>query len=578
MKADARARTTIHFGIFEVDLRAGELRKRGAKVKLQEQPLQILQILLDNPGKVVTREELQQRIWPADTFVDFDHGLNNAIRRLREALGDSADSPHYIETVARRGYRFIGSLATADPAPASIGSLAVLPLENLSRDPEQEYFADGLTEALITNLARISALRVVSRTTAMHYKGVRKPLPEIARELGVDAIVEGTVQRFGDRIHISAQLVQAITDTHLWAESYERDLRDVLALQAEVARAIASEIQVKLTPEEQAQLRRTRVVDAEAYESYLKGRYHWNKRNLEGLMKGAEYFQRAIDRDPTYAAAYAGLADSASRLGFWMDTKPEDGCARGKAAALKAIEMDATLAEAHAALCFASLHYDFNIRAAEEASQRAIELDPHNAFAFQGRACCLMARGRAEDAIAEIRRAVQLEPLTLVLQWTFGIFLYLARQYDQALAQSQQVLELDSKFAPFHWTLGFVLLKKGMYEQAVNEMEEAVQTSRRAPFYLGALGHIYGAAGRREDALKVISELEELSKQRHVSPYWAALIYTALCEKDSAFLGLERAYREHAPWMAYLKPFPWFDNLRSDSRYYSLLQRMHIPI
>ena len=565
----------VRFGVFEVDLRAGELRKQGVKIKLQDQPFQILQILLERSGEMVTREELRKRIWPVDTFVDFDQGLNNAIKRLRESLSDSPENPRFIETVPRHGYRFIGNLGTT---PGRIKSLAVLPLENLSRDPEQEYFAEGLTEALITTLAKIGELRVVSRTSAMQYRGVRKSLREIARELEVEAIVEGTVLRVGDRVRITAQLIDAAKETHLWAESYERDTQDILALTSEVAHAIASEIQVKLTPEEQTQLRRTRLVDAEAYESYLKGRYHWNKRTLEGLTKGAEHFQAAIDRDPTYAAAYAGLADSASRLGFWTDTKPEDGCARGKAAALKAIEMDNTLAEAYAALCYASLHYDFNIRVAEEASQRAIELDPHNAFAFQGRACCLMASGRAEDAATEILYAAHLEPLTMVLQWTVGVCLYFARQYDEAIAQSQRVLELDPKFAPFHWTLGLAFIQKRKYEQAVDEMEEAVQTSRRAPFYLGFLGHIYGATGRREDALNVISELEELSKQRHVSPYWAALIYTALCEKDSAFLCLECAYRERAPWMAYLKPPPWFDNLRSDSRYYRLLQRMSIPI
>src|SRR4029077_2737740 len=452
------------------------------------------------------REELRKRIWPVDTFVDFDQGLNNAIKRLRESLSDSPENPRFIETVPRHGYRFIGNLGTT---PGRIKSLAVLPLENLSRDPEQEYFAEGLTEALITTLAKIGELRVVSRTSAMQYRGVRKSLREIARELEVEAIVEGTVLRVGDRVRITAQLIDAAKETHLWAESYERDTQDILALTSEVAHAIASEIQVKLTPEEQTQLRQTRLVDAEAYQSYLKGRYYWNKRTLEGLTKGAEHFQEAIDRDTTYAAAYAGLADSASRLGFWTDTKPEDGCARGKAAALKAIEMDNKLAEAYAALCYASLHYDFNIRAAEEASQRAIELDPYNAFAFQGRACCLMASGRAEVAATEILCAAHLEPLTMVLQWTVGVCLYFARQYDEAIAQSQRVLELDPKFAPFHWTLGLAFIQKRKYEQAVDEMEEAVQTSRRAPFYLGFLGHIYGATGRREDALNVISELEE---------------------------------------------------------------------
>src|SRR6266849_4051644 len=307
--------TTIRFGVFEVDLRAGELRKQGIKVKLQEQPLQVLQILLENPGAVVAREQLQQRIWPSDTFVDFDHGLYNAIRRLREALEDSAETPHYVETLARRGYRFIGRLDHAPTSiPGPIRSLAVLPLENLSRDPHQEYFAEGLTEALITTLAKIGELRVISRSSAMLYKGVRKPLREIARELEVDAIVEGTVLRAGHRVRITAQLIDPMKESHLWAESYERHLRDILDLQAEVAQAIAREIQVKLTPQEQAQFAQSRPVNPEAYEAYLKGRYHWNRRSREGLPKGVQYFQEAIAKDPAYAAAYAGLADCLSGL------------------------------------------------------------------------------------------------------------------------------------------------------------------------------------------------------------------------------------------------------------------------
>ncbi len=286
----------VRFGSFELDLRAGELRKQSVKIKLQEQPFQILAMLLEHPGQVVTREELRSPLWPSDTFVDFDHSLNKAINKLREALGDSADSPRFIETVAKRGYRFLRDLQAS---PGQIRSLLVLPLENLSRDPEQEYFADGLTDA---------------------------------------------------------QLIQASTDTHLWAQSYGRDLRDVLALQSEVARAVANEIQVKLTPQEQVELTQSRRVDPNAYEAYLKGRYHWNKRSLEGMSKGLAYFQQAIERDPQYAAAYAGLADSASRLGFWGHVKPEEGCARGITAALKTLELDNRLADAHAALGFSLLH------------------------------------------------------------------------------------------------------------------------------------------------------------------------------------------------------------------------------
>ena len=301
------SRGAVRFGVFEVDLRAGELRKQGVKIKLQEQPFHLLQMLLEHPGEIVTREELRGRIWPADTFVDFDQGLNNAIKRLRESLSDSPENPRFIETIPRHGYRFIANLGVT---PGQIKSLAVLPLENLSRDPEQEYFAEGLTEALITTLAKIGELRVVSRTSAMQYKGVHKPLREIARELEVNAIVEGTVLRAGRRVRITAQLIDAPKESHLWAESYERDLRNVLALQTEVAQAIAREIRVKLTPLDQARFADAPAVDPDAYEAYLKGRYHWNRRSGAAVKKAIQWFQRAISKDPSYAAAYTGLADA----------------------------------------------------------------------------------------------------------------------------------------------------------------------------------------------------------------------------------------------------------------------------
>jgi len=394
------SRGAVRFGVFEVDLRVGELRKRGVKIKLQDQPFQILQILLERSGEVVTREELRGRIWPADTFVDFDQGLNNAIKRLRESLSDSPDNPRFIETVPRHGYRFIGNLGAT---PGRIKSLAVLPLENLSRDPEQEYFAEGLTEALITTLAKVGELRVVSRTSAMLYKGVHKSMREIARELDVDAIIEGTVLRVGRRVRITAQLIDAAKESHRWAESYERDLRDVLALQTEVAQAIAREIRIKLTPLDQARFAEVVPVEPDAYEAYLRGRYHWNRRSGEGLGKAIHYFQQTIAEDPTYAAAYSGLADCLSALGWWGFVSPNEGCGK---ATLQAVELDPSLSE----LAWASMLYDYDFAAAEREFERSVELNPHYPTAHQWFGLYLAMMGRYEEAYTELKRAIRLDP------------------------------------------------------------------------------------------------------------------------------------------------------------------------
>jgi TolB-like protein len=392
----------VRFGVYELDVRGGELRKQGVRVKLQEQPFQILQILLERPGQVVTREELRQKIWPSDTFVDFDHGINNAVKRLRAALGDSAEEPRYIETLASRGYRFIGS---NNAHTRRIESLAVLPLENLSHDPEQEYFAEGLTEALITTLAKIGELRVVSRASAMRYKGVRKPLSEIARELGVDAIVEGTVLRAGGRVRITAQLIDAPRETHLWAESYEQDLRDVLALQREVAQAIAGEIRLKLTPVDQARFAKVQPVDPEAYDAYLKGRYYWNRRPLR-FAEAVKCFQQAIAKDPLYAVAYAGLSDCFCSLSVWGLVSANDGCNKAKGLADKALELDHSLAEAHAALAHATM-YQYDFLSAEREFERAIELNPRSATAHQLFGWYLCIVDRYEESYTELQRAIR---------------------------------------------------------------------------------------------------------------------------------------------------------------------------
>src|SRR5882724_7550805 len=407
METSHSAEGSIRFYMFEADFRAGELRKQGVKVKLQDQPLQVLQVLLQHPGQGVTREELRTIIWPSDTFVDFDVGINNAIKRLREALGDSAETPRFIETLSRRGYRFIGKTSAS---PRKFESLAVLPLENLSRDPEQEYFAEGLTEALITTLAKIGELRVVSRTSVMQYKGVHKALPEIARELEVEAIVEGTVLRSGHRVRITAQLIDATKESHLWAESYERDLRNVLTLQSDVAQAIAHEVRVRLTPQERAHFAEVHPVEPEAYEAYLKGRYHWNRRSGEGLGKAIKYLQEAIAKDPTYAAAYAGLADCFSILGLWGLVPPDEGCGKAKGLAQQALAMDSSLAEGHASLAWATVFYDYDFVAAEREFERSIELNPRNAIAHHFFGFYLGLMGRYEEGYTELKRAIRLDP------------------------------------------------------------------------------------------------------------------------------------------------------------------------
>ena len=567
------AHWTVRFGVFELDLKAGELRKQGLKIKLQKQPFQLLQMLLEHPSEIVSREALRQRIWPVDTFVDFDHGLNNAIKRLREALCDSAVTPHFIETIPGRGYRFLASLGTT---AGQIKSLAVLPLEDLLHHPEEEYFADGLTEQLITNLAKISALHVVSRTTVMQYKGIRKSLREIARELGVDGIVEGTVLRSGERVRISAQLVNASTDMHMWAESYDRDLRDILALQSEVARAIAKEIQITLTPQEKAQLRQTRTVDPGAYEAFLKGRYHWNKRTPAAVKKGMEFFQRAIEKDPTYAAAYVSLADGAAVTGFWGFVPPEEGFGRAKSIAKKALEFEET-SEAHAALAWALLHYDFDFPASEREFRRSNDLNPGYANGAQWYAMYLTLMGRTEEAVVEVRRALQLDPLSLIINVTLAWVYYVIRQYEEALAQCERTIELDPNFPPGRYVTGVVCEKIGMYGRGISELEVALRLSGDAPAYVAQLGAIYANAGELEAAMKVLGELQELSQRRYVMPYYLAIIYSGLKRRDEAFYWLGKAYEEHAAWATFTKTDPRLDGLRSDPRFDNLLRRIGFP-
>jgi TolB-like protein len=460
-----------------------------------------------------------------------------------------------------------------------IESLAVLPLENISGDKEQEYFADGMTDALIAELGQIGSLRVISRTSVMRFKGARPQggLEEIARQLKVDALIEGSVLRSGDRVRVTAQLIGAVPERHLWARSYERDLRDVLTLQSEVARAIANEIKANLTPAVQARLARTHAVNPEAYEAYLRGRYFWNKRTGEGTKKGIEFFGHALEKDPAYALAYTGLADCYYLLADYSFLSPREAFPRGKAAATKALELDETSAEAHTSLAVIKSEYEWDWLGAEREFKRAIELNPNYATAHHWYSDYLGEMGRHEEAIAEIKRAQQLDPLSLIINTVAGVRFHWARRYDEAVEQLRKTLEMDPNFAVAHHWLGQVYEQMGQHESAIAEHQKAIRASGGSSQAVAALGHAYAAAGKRNEALRILADLNERRKTAYVSPYDIAVIHVALGEKDQAFEWLEKAYQERAAPIVVLKVDPRLDPLRSDPRFQGLLRRMNFP-
>jgi TolB-like protein/DNA-binding winged helix-turn-helix (wHTH) protein/Flp pilus assembly protein TadD len=633
----------LRFGVFELDLRAGELRKHGLRVRLQEQPLRVLGMLLEHSGEVVTREELQKHLWPADTFVDFDHGLNKAINKIREALGDSAESPRFVETVARRGYRFLAEVKAADAAPvrspefatqpqpaaeahdrpnppgeaakvqnlspshtrkisvfvllvlaaslaawklhpwnrpsssAAIRSLAVLPFESLSNDASQDYFADGMTDELISDLGQISALRVISRTSVMSYKRARKPLPQIARELNVDAVVEGTVLRSGNQVRITAQLIEASADKHLWSQSYEGELQNTLALQNDVARAIADQIRIKLNPQEQAALKKVTVVNPQAFESYLRGRYFWNKRTADGLKVALTYFNQAIAHDPKYAQAYSGLADTYALLGDWQYAvmTPKEALPKAKAAAIKALELDSALGEAHNSLAFCLDGFDWDFDSAGKEFRRAIELNPGYATAHHWYAWHLSLLGRFDEAIAEMKKAENLDPLSLIINSDLAELLLLAHSYDDSIQQSRKTIEMDPNFALAHNQLGQAYLQEQMYEPAIAELQKAVELSGGSPTCIANLARAYAASGKSSEAVKLLSDLKKRSNPTHSYAPEIAVIYVALGDSHQAMNWLDKGYDERFNPGVLLRP--GFDALRSDPRFGDLLRRVGLP-
>ena len=462
-------------------------------------------------------------------------------------------------------------------APTGIRSLAVLPLDNLSGDASQNYFADGMTDELITDLAQISALRVISRTSVMVYKGARKPLPQIARELNVDAVVEGTVLRSGDQVRITAQLIEASTDKHLWSQSYEGELRDTLALQNRVASAIADQIRINLTPQEQAALKNVKVVNPEAYESYLKGRYFWNKRTADGLKVALAYFNQAIEEDPKYAQAYSGLADTYALLGDWQYAvmTPKEAFPKAKAAAIKALELDSTLGEAHNSLAFVLDGFDWDLDSAGKEFRRAIELNPGYATAHHWYAWHLSLLGRYDEAIAEMRKAENLDPLSLIINADLAELLVLAHSYDESIRQSRKTIEMDPNFALAHNQLAQAYLQKHMYDEAVAELQKAVQLSGDSPTCIANLARAYVASGKRSEAVKLLNDLKKRSNPGYSNASEIAMIYASLGDTDQAMNWLEKGYEERFNPGVLLRP--GFDPLRSDSRFQNLVHRIGLP-
>jgi TolB-like protein/DNA-binding winged helix-turn-helix (wHTH) protein/Flp pilus assembly protein TadD len=618
-------RRAARFGGFELDLRSGELSRQGFRVRLQDKPLRVLELLLERQGDVVTRDELRRVLWPEDTFVDFDGGLNTAVNKLRTALGDSADTPRFVETLGRRGYRFIAAVEPiADaaeaaapparrrprrlmawtgaalvavvvvgglwwhrqraPAPLTVSSLAVLPLKSLSDRSEDDYFADGMTEALITQLAGIRSLRVISRQSVVRYKESARPLPEIARELGVEAIVEGSVMRSADRVRVSAQLVLGSADRHLWARSYEGDLADVLALQAQVAEAIAGEVRATLTGAERARLSRIRPVDPEAYDLYLRGLYFFNQRwqddPVSTISRSVDYLERAVARDPQFALAHAALGEAYGPYAYWAPIAPDEARARRRRAATRALELDADLAQAHTALG-STLVNEWDWSGAEREFQRAIELSPNYAVARFWYSLLLLRRARFEEALQQTELGFANDPFDPTLASHNAAALANLGRPEEAIARLRRFLELEPASSGARRTLAGIYVRLDRYEDALEEFARLGSADGRA--------RVRAFQGDTAGLRAILAAAHQAARRRYVSPVAFASMYAALGDEERAFVHLARAADTKAiglvdvvstarfttaqasPTMA-----REFDVLRSDARFIELQRRLKL--
>jgi TolB-like protein/Tfp pilus assembly protein PilF len=566
----------VRFGSFEFEIRSGILRKSGKPLQLQPQPAKILALLISRCGDVVTREELQHEIWGDATFVDFEHNLNFSVRQIRAVLRDNPKRPRFIETLPRRGYRFISSVSEA--AAQTIQSLAVLPLENLSDDPEQEYFADGMTDELITELARISNLRVISRTSIQCYKKSRKPLPQIARRLNVDAVVEGTVLRSGNRVRITAQLIDARREAHLWAEGYERNIDDVLQLQAELAQAIAHQVHIKLTNDERSRLQSARQVDPAAYECYLRGRYFWNLRTEESLTRAHRYFSQAIALDPGYALAHAGLADTYFYRGYVFGRMaPREAMPHAKRSVSKALELDPSLGEAHISLALVQFLFDWDWCAARSSFEKAFRLSPNYATAYHAHSAFLACQGHMDRSIREAQRALTLDPLSIPIHNILGEMYMFNHDWDRALAQFQQALEMNPNVWIAHENLGIVYEQLGDHKKSVDQYLIARSSAGADTDSLAELRRAYAESGLPGFLQKQVDVDVSNWDGWHVGAFRIASLYARLGQAEAAIHWIRRIFEARSGCMVWTKLYPWFASLHDHPAFREMTRQVGLP-
>ena len=590
---ERRASNVKRFGTFEVDLRARELRKGGIRIRLQDQPFEILAVMIERPGEVVTRDELRQRLWPAGTFVDFEHSLNAAIKRLRSALGDDADNPRFVETLHKRGYRFIAAVESegqpvrnlhvvrppAKTVPDNFNvRLVVLPFANMSNDPTQEYFSDGLTEEMITQIGRLcpGRLGVIARTSSMLFKRSAKSASEIGRELSADYLLEGSVRGDGDRIRITAQLIDTRTEVHLWVETYDRSLGETLNLQTEVAAHIARSLAMELVPDQVDVMGRATPRRTEAYQAYLKGRYHWNRGSLEGVRSAISYYERALELDPDFAASHSAMARARISLANNSRQPARPLLEQAKASALRSIELDPGISDAHLALAEIRRTLEWDWRTAEDAYRTAIALSPSCEAAHRFYAQFLAAMSRFGEAKGEADRACDVDPFCLVVTTNAAWVRYAAGEFEAAADRSRHVLDMDASYMPARRILGASLLGAGKADEAVAELTAAAGPDDEDAISLMWLAHAKALSGAREEAGAILARLQSDAPNVYVPRYHLAIAQTGLGDRDAAFALLAAACADREPGVVNLKVEPRFDPLRRDPRYTALLQRLNL--